>query len=45
MIIFLIPAFGDFSGGEAQTGRTHIKREENITSSVLSFPCEAGMRF
>lgn len=28
-------------GGEAQTDRTHIKREENITGGLFPFSCKA----
>lgn len=32
-------------GGKAQTDRTHIKREENITGGLFSFSCEARVCF
>lgn len=32
-------------GGEAETNRTHVKREENIAGRLFSIPCQIGILF
>lgn len=38
-------SFACFQGGEAETNRTHVKREENIAGRVFSIPRQIGVLF